>query len=160
MFYYSIIIQFAKPDAPKFSSIMELIDNAIEVYNSKSLIAANPKQIVEKNLKDEITLEVVLESKQELQESMASKALRVFSSYLIDDETENNLSEYITGKRLFKMMPSKLENYVLKNEENIFNESKVSKEINEINVDELSINEKLNHIYRILINLERRYNGE
>lgn len=49
MYYYSITIQFAKADAPKFTDILELIDNAVEVYNVKSLMAANPKQIVEKN---------------------------------------------------------------------------------------------------------------
>lgn len=112
MFYYSITIQFAKADAPKFTEITKLINDAIEVYNAKSLMAANPKQIVEKNIKDNMTLEVILESTQELQESMASKALRVFSSYLIDEGVENNLSSYITGKRLFKMIPSKLETYV------------------------------------------------
>lgn len=119
MFYYSIIIQFAKANAPKFTDIMALINNAIEVYNAKSLMAANPKQIVELNLKDDMTIEVILESTQELQEAMASKALRVFSSYLISDDVDGNLSNYITGKRLFKMMPSKLSNYSKGNKETV-----------------------------------------
>ncbi|MEK4105557.1 hypothetical protein NST28_15865 [Paenibacillus sp. FSL R10-2791] len=167
MYYYSITIQFAKADAPKFTDILELIDNAVEVYNVKSLMAANPKQIVEKKLRDDMTLEVILESTQKLQESMASKALRVFSSYLIDDETENNLSSFITGKRLFKMMPSKLEGYVPNNEkEKIVKTSKAEKIIFEMNeptdddFEELGIDEKLNRIYRKLVDMERRCDHE
>lgn len=114
-----------------------------------------------------MTLEVILESTQKLQESMASKALRVFSSYLIDDETENNLSSFITGKRLFKMMPSKLEGYVPNNEkEKIVKTSKAEKIIFEMNeptdddFEELGIDEKLNRIYRKLVDMERRCDHE
>lgn len=130
MFYYKIKIQFAKADAPYFTDeqVKKLIDNAIEVYNAKSLMAANPKQIVEKNVLDDMTLEVVLESTTELQESMASKALRVFSSYLIADEVDGNFSDYITGKRLFKMMPTKLLNYNKNKEETIIVTSQEKKD--------------------------------
>lgn len=164
MFYYSIIIQFAKADAPKFTEITELINDAIEVYNAKSLMAANPKQIVEKNIRDNMTLEVILESTQELQESMASKALRVFSSYLIDEGVKNNLSSYITGKRLFKMIPSKLEGYLAnQREEDISareNRDKCSEQVTHLN-DQLkdfhsleSVDEKLNAIYEKLLKRE------
>lgn len=168
MFYYSITIQFAKADAPKFTEITKLINDAIEVYNAKSLMAANPKQIVEKNIKDNMTLEVILESTQELQESMASKALRVFSSYLIDEGVENNLSSYITGKRLFKMIPSKLETYV----ENQREEDIRSRGNRDICIEQTtrlneelkdfkclgSVDEMLCAIYKKLLELERRCN--
>lgn len=125
MFYYSIVIQFAKSDAPAFTDplVAELIKKGIAVYNAKSLMAANPKQIIKNKIIDEITMEVILESTTELQESMASKALRVFSSYLIDENTENNLSELITGKRLFKMLPTKLEKFTPINEDSEIEET-------------------------------------
>lgn len=115
MFYYKIKVQFMKAGAPLFSEdwVWTLVEDAIEHYNSRSLIAANPKQIVEHSLEpDGRTLNVVLESKAELQEAMASKALRVFSSYLISGSEDHNLSGYIMGKRLFKMLPSRLDAYV------------------------------------------------
>lgn len=163
MFYYSIIIQFAKADAPKFTEITELINDAIEVYNAKSLMAANPKQIVEKKLRDNMTLEVILESTQELQESMASKALRVFSSYLINEGVKNNLSSYITGKRLFKMIPSKLEGYLGNQSEEDINP--IGRDIFAENVTQLneqfenfkslgSVGEKLDAIYEKLLKFE------
>lgn len=162
MFYYSIIIQFAKTDAPKFTEITELINDAIEVYNAKSLMAANPKQIVEKNIRDNMTLEVILESTQELQESMASKALRVFSSYLIDEGVKNNLSSYITGKRLFKMISSKLEGYLDNQREedinpirrDIFTEGATHLNEQLENFKSLGSGEKLDAIYEKLLKLE------
>ena len=164
MFYYSIIIQFAKADAPKFTEITEIINDAIEVYNAKSLMAANPKQIVEKNIRDNMTLEVILESTQELQESMASKALCVFSSYLIDEDVKNNLSSYITGKRLFKMISSKLEGYLGNQREedissigrDIFAEDATHLNEQLENFKSLgSVGEKLDAIYEKLLELER-----
>lgn len=164
MYYYSIIIQFAKPDAPKFSEIWELIEEAITFYNAKSLMAANPKKIVEKKLIDEITLEVILESTNELNEPMSSRGLRIFSSYLIDEHRPNNLSAYITGKRLFKMMPSKIENYYL-NKVTVPDEVTVLDEVTGVfdnELDEfygLGIDEKLNRIFEKLINSEKGRNN-
>lgn len=115
MFYYKIRIQFMKTSAPLFSEdwVWDLIGEGVEDYNSRSLIAANPKQIIEHSLEpDGRTLNVVLESRAELQESKASKALRVFSSYLISGSEDHNLSGYVMGKRLFKMLPSRLDAYV------------------------------------------------
>jgi hypothetical protein len=140
MHYYSILIQFAKPDAPKFTEIEELINDAVKVYNSKSLMAINPKKIVEKNFKDNMTLELILESTQELPESSASKSLRVFSKYLI----ENNMRPYITGKRLFKMIPKKLNDYNIKEKNGI---NKKENEIKEMsNLPESSYKEKIEQL--------------
>ena len=99
---YKISIQFADPNAPDFDDkIMPVFDNAISNYNTKSLIAKNPKKITEKVIVDPRTLQLTLESNGEL--PFPSKALRLFSAYLVNPETEGALNNYIYGKQLFKM---------------------------------------------------------
>lgn len=99
---YKINIQFADPNAPNFDGdIMPVLDDAISNYNTKSLIAKNPKKITEKVVVDPRTLQLTLESDSEL--PFPSKALRLFSAYLVDPETEGALNDYIYGKQLFKM---------------------------------------------------------
>ncbi len=99
---YKINIQFADPNAPDFDDeIMPVFDDAISNYNTKSLIAKNPKKITEKVVVDPRTLQLTLESDSEL--PFPSKALRLFSAYLVDPETEGALNDYIYGKQLFKM---------------------------------------------------------
>ena len=99
---YKINIQFADPNAPDFEDkIMPVFDNAINNYNTKSLIAKNPKKITKKVIVDPRTLQLTLESDSEL--PYPSKALRLFSTYLIDPDTEGALSEYIYGRQLLKM---------------------------------------------------------
>lgn len=99
---YKINIQFADPNAPDFDDdIMPVFDDAISKYNTKSLIAKNPKKITEKVVVDPRTLQLTLESDSEL--PFPSKALRLFSAYLVDPETEGALNDYIYGKQLFKM---------------------------------------------------------
>ena len=99
---YKINIQFADPNAPDFDDdIMPVFDDAISNYNTKSLIAKNPKKIIEKVVVDPRTLQLMLESDSEL--PFPSKALRLFSAYLVDPKTEGALNDYIYGKQLFKM---------------------------------------------------------
>ena len=99
---YKINIQFADPNAPDFDDdIMPVFDDAISNYNMKSLIAKNPKKITEKVVVDPRTLQLTLESDSEL--PFPSKALRLFSAYLVDPKTEGALNDYIYGKQLFKM---------------------------------------------------------
>lgn len=99
---YKINIQFADPNAPDFDDgISPVFDDAISNYNTKSLIAKNPKKITEKVVVDPRTLQLTLESDSEL--PFPSKALRLFSAYLVDPETEGALNDYIYGKQLFKM---------------------------------------------------------
>ena len=99
---YKINIQFADPNAPDFDDdIMPVFDDAISNYNTKSLIAKNPKKIIEKVVVDPRTLQLTLESDSEL--PFPSKALRLFSAYLVDPKTEGALNDYIYGKQLFKM---------------------------------------------------------
>lgn len=94
---YKINIQFADPNAPDFEDkIMPVFDNAINNYNTKSLIAKNPKKITKKVIVDPRTLQLTLESDSEL--PFPSKALRLFSAYLVDD-----FNDFIYGKQLFKM---------------------------------------------------------
>lgn len=99
---YKINIQFADPDAPDFDDeIMSVFDNAISNYNTKSLIAKNKKRITSKTVLDPRTLQLILESEIDL--PFPSKALRLFSAYLIDPETGGAMNNYIYGKQLFKM---------------------------------------------------------
>lgn len=94
---YKINIQFADPNAPDFEDkIMPVFDNAINNYNTKSLIAKNPKKITKKVIVDPRTLQLTLESNSEL--PYPSKALRLFSTYLVE-----TLSDYVYGRQLFKM---------------------------------------------------------
>ena len=99
---YKISIQFADPSAPDFDdSIMPVFESAIRNYNTKSLIAKNPKKITEKSIVDPRTLQLTLES--EL--PFPSKALRLFSAYLVEP-----FSQYIYGKQLFKMQSIEISN--------------------------------------------------
>ena len=96
---YKINIQFADPNAPDFEDkIMPVFDNAINNYNTKSLIAKNPKKITKKVIVDPRTLQLTLESNSEL--PYPSKALRLFSTYLVDDGAFN---DFIYGRQLLKM---------------------------------------------------------
>lgn len=101
---YKISIQFADPSAPDFDdSIMPVLERAIRNYNTKSLIAKNPKKITEKSIVDPRTLQLTLESDSEL--PFPSKALRLFSAYLVEP-----FSQYIYGKQLFKMQSIEISN--------------------------------------------------
>lgn len=98
---YSIRIQFANPNAPDFLKIHKVIKNAIDFYNQKSLIASNPKSIIDHHILDPCTLELVLESEAEL--PYPGKALQTFSRYLVDPDTDGSLYRFIYSKQLFKM---------------------------------------------------------
>lgn len=109
--YYLIVVQFANPNPPSFIEpwVYDVIRQAIDFYNQKSLIVANPKRIIDHKIIDKYTLELKLESSSEL--ALPSKALRVFSKFLVDDGT---LTPYIYGKALFKMSTEEI-NYVAEN---------------------------------------------
>lgn len=106
--YYLIAVQFANPNPPSFTEprVYDVIQHAIDLYNQKSKIVSNPKKILEKKIIDTYTLELKLESSSEL--TLPSKALRVFSKFLVDEGT---LTPYIYGKALFKMSAEEI-NYV------------------------------------------------
>lgn len=94
---YSVSVQFANPNAPDFHQIIDLIVDGIEYYNQRSLIATNPKRIIDYKVIDPHTMELVLESEAEL--PYPSKALQTLSRYLVD----GSLNRFIYGKQLFKM---------------------------------------------------------
>lgn len=106
MFLYSILVQFAKPDAPPMAEHMEVIKNGVDYYNQRSRMALNPKEITSCTLKDPRTLEIILASTNQLQEATASKALRLLSQYLVSETLPHNLSRLVSNKRLFKMSSS------------------------------------------------------
>ncbi len=97
---YRITVQFANPrvtfDEP---AAKEAIEDAVQYYNTRSLLARNKKQILDHQFsEDDTTLTIVLESSEEL--PMASKALKLLSTYLVQ---ETILKNYLTGKQLFRM---------------------------------------------------------
>ncbi len=104
---YKISIQFADPNAPDFDDhIMPVFDSAISNYNTKSLIAKNPKKITKMAVVDPRTLQITLESDSEL--PFPGKALRLFSAYLVGPE--GAFRDYIYGRQLFKMSSVEITN--------------------------------------------------
>lgn len=104
---YKILSQFVKADAKFDESAKEAVKAGIANYNSRSLIAKNPKKITDYNFTDDkMTMEIILESDEEL--PMPSKALRLLSTYLVN-ETCIGEGDYLAGKQLFKMTSSEIE---------------------------------------------------
>ena len=96
---YMISAQFVNTRAKFDDEAKEAVREAVSNYNSKSLIAKNHKRIVDFRFsEDEMTLTVNLESEAKL--PMPTKALRLLSSYLVE---ETCLNKYLSGKQLFKM---------------------------------------------------------
>lgn len=154
MFRYCILIQFAKSDPPPMGEHMEVIRRGVEYYNQHSRMALNPKEIRSCTLRDEATLEVILDSTNQLQEATASKALRLFSQYLVADSTAHNLSPFVVNRRLFKMSASFLGTGA------VSQEAPAAGDRESQEFASLSTDEKLERIYamleKILANQERR----
>ena len=100
MYSYKMNAQFVNGTSLFDENVKKEVKNAIENYNSKSLIAKNPKQIVDYSYSnDGVTLLIELESEAEL--PMPTKALRILSTYLSERLDKSYLSP--NGKQLFKM---------------------------------------------------------
>lgn len=111
MHQYRIFVQFAAAaNAPGFDEIMPLIRKSVDHYNSRSRIAKNPKQIVDVELPDPKTLLLTLQSEAELEHP--SKALKLFSQYLVTPSTEGHLGEFVSGKQIFKMYAEPLSGHM------------------------------------------------
>ncbi len=96
---YYISVQFAKASATFDDDAKAAITKGIRFYNTRSLMARNPKKIAAfRFLEDDMTLALELESEAGL--PMPTKALRLLSSYLVE---ETCLSERLSGRQLFKM---------------------------------------------------------
>ena len=95
---YSIAVQFV--DGGIFDAqAKDAVQQSVQYYNVKGLTARNPKSIKNFAYSDhDMTLTLVLTSEAAL--PVPSKALRLLSSYLID---EAGLSHRLYGKHLFKM---------------------------------------------------------
>lgn len=110
---YKILSQFVKTDARFDANVQEAVKAGIVNYNSRSLIAKNPKKITDYSFTDdELTLEIILESDEAL--PMPSKALRLLSTYLVN-ETSIGEGDYLAGKQLFKMTSSEVESDTIVN---------------------------------------------
>lgn len=103
MYQYRLAIQFAMPSAPCFDKkIMDEVKLSIEHYNARSLIARNPKRIIDPKVSDSgRTLELTIESEAVL--TYPGRALRLFSEFLATDPGALNQYIYNHQRRLFKM---------------------------------------------------------
>lgn len=141
---YKILSQFVKPEAKFDSDAKEAIEKAISYYNTKSLIAKNPKQISDYSFsEDKETLEIILDSEEKL--PMPSKALRMLSTYLVQ-KTCIGENGYLAGKQLFKMTAVEIASADDVKERKLFEDQEGS--LNDFK--KLSIEEKLDTIYALL----------
>lgn len=112
--FYEVLAQFAKAGAPSFQTkgFISLLDEAKTHFNTRSLVAANPKNITDIEIVDSLTIRISLWSQNELAPQQISRSLRVFSMYLIDEKHPLNFGNYVSGKRLFKMQAKQIVNNV------------------------------------------------
>lgn len=144
MHNYLVSVQFVNTSG-RFEKVeQEAVKEAISNYNTKSLIAKNPKQITDYRFSDdEMTLMLVLESEADL--PMPTKALRLLSSYLVE---ETCLDKYLSGKQLFKMTTASVANV---SDENSVDSVLSSTRMDLEEFSTLSADEKLIEIYKLLI---------
>ncbi len=141
---YVISVQFVNSNAKFGANERESVKDAVSNYNSKSLIAKNPKKITEYSFSDdELTMTLILESEAEL--PMPTKALRLLSSYLVE---KTQLDQNLSGKQLFKMTTT---TPTVIMEDNLSSVDAVlsNKSIQEFKA--LSTDEKLIEIYKYLL---------
>lgn len=102
VYTYIINVQFVNINAKFDDEAQQAVKAAVENYNSKSLIAKNPKEIVGYVFSnDGMTLQITLQSEANL--PMPTKALRLLSSYLVGKTT---MKKYVSSRQLFKMSVS------------------------------------------------------
>lgn len=141
---YIISAQFVNTGAKFDEEAKEAVKEAIINYNTKSLIAKNPKQIIDHSFSnDDMTLVIELESEADL--PMPTKALRLLSSYLVQ---ETCLDKNLSGKQLFKMTTGSTATAA---EENVPNMIVTAPDMNIEQFKNLSTDDKLIEIYKILI---------
>ena len=145
MYSYKMNAQFVNGTSLFDENVKKEVKNAIENYNSKSLIAKNPKQIVDYSYSnDGVTLLIELESEAEL--PMPTKALRILSTYLSERLDKSYLSP--NGKQLFKMSVVTDQDACKKNIVDIENTLSVE------DFKKLDIAEQNVEIYRLLLDIK------
>ena len=145
MYSYKMNAQFVNGTSLFDENVKKEVKNAIENYNSKSLIAKNPKQIVDYSYSnDGVTLLLELESEAEL--PMPTKALRILSTYLSERLDKSYLSP--NGKQLFKMSVVTDQDACKKNIVDLENTLSVE------DFKKLDIAEQNVEIYRLLLDIK------
>ena len=145
MYSYKMNAQFVNGTSLFDENVKKEVKNAIENYNSKSLIAKNPKQIVDYSYSnDGVTLLIELESEAEL--PMPTKALRILSTYLSERLDKSYLSP--NGKQLFKMSVVTDQDACKKNIVDLENTLSVE------DFKKLDIAEQNVEIYRLLLDIK------
>lgn len=149
MFYYEVIAQFAKADAPSFETegYEALLLDAKDYFNVKSRVASNPKEITELQIVDDETIRIVFCSNESINIAQASRSLRVFIMYLLDETHPVNFSDLVCGKRLFRMLATEC----VTNTGKKMNE-KITKKILDLDeFEKLDMESKLIQIYKVLL---------
>ena len=145
MYSYKMNAQFVNGTSLFDENVKKEVKNAIENYNSKSLIAKNPKQIVDYSYSnDGVTLLIELESEAEL--PMPTKALRILSTYLSERLDKSYLSP--NGKQLFKMSVVTDQDACKKNIVDIEN-TLSAEEFKKLDIAEQNV-----EIYRLLLDIK------
>lgn len=105
MYKYQVTAKPAKKNGGSFNApgIPELLERGKIYFNQNSLTASNSKQIQKIEIQDDSTIVIFFWSEKKLQRSQASRSLRIFSSYLRDEDQKPNLSGMVSGSTLFKM---------------------------------------------------------
>ena len=145
MYSYKMNAQFVNGTSLFDENVKKEVKNAIENYNSKSLIAKNPKQIVDYSYSnDGVTLLIELESEAEL--PMPTKALRILSTYLSERLDKSYLSP--NGKQLFNISVVTDQDACKKNIVDLENTLSVE------DFKKLDIAEQNVEIYRLLLDIK------
>lgn len=149
MFYYEVIAQFAKADAPSFKTegYEALLLEAKDYFNVKSRVASNPKKMTELNIVDDETIRIVFSSNDSLNIAQASRSLRVFIMYLLDETHPLNFSDLVCGKRLFRMSATECITSI----GNKTNEKREKKVLDLDEFEKLDMESKLTQIYKALL---------
>ena len=107
---YEALAQFAKANAPSFRTpgFEAYLGEARDYFNMRSRVATNPKEITQLSVIDDRTIRIIFRSQEVLNVTQISRSLRVFSMFLIDETHPLNFSNFVSGKRLFRMTASEL----------------------------------------------------
>lgn len=144
---YVVYIQFVNQQGRFDEEAQAAVKQSISHYNTRSLIAKNPKQITDYRFsEDEQTLKIKLESKAEL--PMPTKALRLISEFLVK---ETNLNKYLSGRQLFKMTAENVSKDMSEAERPSSNNSTEREAFRVLEDKLVAIEDKLAAIYEVIM---------
>ena len=144
---YEIQIQFLNPQAKFSTEAKSDVKEAVAYYNTRSLIARNPKKILETDFSDDdVTLTLKLQSEAML--PVPGKALKLFSTFLVK---KPYFSEHLLGRQLFKMYVAPQNTQAPERTDNSAPPSQHTKTISIDEFKTLPVEIKLDIIYQLLL---------